>query len=102
MRDFTIVCVAVWVLVMVVLILSLFRSRTVFSAVVQPDAISQKRSTVIVSAAVGATVIVITGLTLLSYVTTRGLTADKPGALTVRLRGYQWWWGHRQVKRALS
>ena len=24
--------------------------------------------------------------------TTRGLTADKPGALTVRLRGYQWWW----------
>ena len=80
MRDFTIVCVVVWVLVMVVLILTLFRSRTVLVAAVQPDAISQKRSTVIVSAAVGATVIVITGLTLLSYVTTRGLTADKPGA----------------------
>ena len=92
MRDFTIVCVVVWVLVMVTLILTLLRSRTIFVAAVQPNAVSQKRATVIVSAAVGATVIVITGLTLLSYVTTRGLTADKPGALTVRLRGYQWWW----------
>jgi cytochrome c oxidase subunit II len=92
MRDFTIVCVVVWALVMAMLIVSLFRSRTVAVAAIQPDAVSQKRATVIVSAAVGATVIVITGLTLLSYVTTRGLTADKPGVLTVRLRGYQWWW----------
>ena len=63
MRDFTIVCVVVWVLVMVTLILTLLRSRTIFVAAVQPNAVSQKRATVIVSAAVGATVIVITGLT---------------------------------------
>jgi cytochrome c oxidase subunit 2 len=92
MRDFTIVCVVVWVLVMAVLLLTLFRSRMAVVAAIQPGAVSQKRATVIVSAAVGVTVIVITGLTLLSYVTTRALTADKPGALTVRLRGYQWWW----------
>ena len=92
MHDFTIVCVVVWVLVMAVLLLTLFRSRLVVVAAIQPGAVSQKRATVIVSAAVGATVIVITGLTLLSYLTTRALTADKPGALTVRLRGYQWWW----------
>jgi heme/copper-type cytochrome/quinol oxidase subunit 2 len=92
MHGFTIVCVVVWVLVIAVLLLTLFRSRTAVVPTIQPSAVSQKRATVIVSAGIGATVIVITGLTLLSYVTTRALTADKPGALTVRLRGYQWWW----------
>ena len=92
MRDFTWVCGIVWVLVMVALALTLFRSRTVLTAPTDPGSSPQTRTTVAVSTAVGATVIIIAGLTLLSFVTTRGLTAGGPDTLTVRLRGYQWWW----------
>ena len=63
-----------------------------WSARPQPDASSEHRSTVAVSVAVGATVVIITALTALSFFTTRGLTAANPDAPVVRLRGYQWWW----------
>jgi cytochrome c oxidase subunit 2 len=38
------------------------------------------------------TVVIIIGLTLLSFFMTRGLTAANADALVLRLRGYQWWW----------
>jgi cytochrome c oxidase subunit 2 len=92
MRDFTIVCATVWVLVMIALAVSLFRSRKKSVDPIRPAPASQKRAALAVSIAVGVTVAIIAGLTLLSFFTTRGLTADSPKALQVRLRGYQWWW----------
>ena len=44
--------VVVWVLVMAVLLLTLFRSRTAVVAAIQPGGVSQKRATVIISAGV--------------------------------------------------
>ena len=32
------------------------------------------------------------GLTLASYLATRGLNAAPQEPLTIRVRGYQWWW----------
>lgn len=92
MSAFTWVCGAVFALVVLVLAASLFRRRLTLEPPSRPDARSQRRSTVAVSSAVGATVVIIVGLTLLSFVATRGLTADERNALVVRLRGYQWWW----------
>lgn len=89
---FMAVCTAVWVLVVVVLAVALWRRRASRPRVVEPEAAQERRLTVAVTAAVAATVLIITILTAASFLTTRGLTAANPDALTVRLRGYQWWW----------
>jgi cytochrome c oxidase subunit 2 len=43
-------------------------------------------------AALGTTVVVIAALTLLSFFTTRGLTAAGSDVLEIEVRGHQWWW----------
>jgi len=48
--------------------------------------------TVVVSYAVGTTIVIILGLTTLSFFATRLLSAEDPDALEIRVRGYQWWW----------
>jgi cytochrome c oxidase subunit 2 len=45
-----------------------------------------------VLAASGATVVVIAALTLLSFFTTRSLTAATSDVLEIEVRGHQWWW----------
>jgi cytochrome c oxidase subunit 2 len=92
MLTFGVVCAAVWILVMLGLAGSLLRRRATLEAPATPSERSTRRSTIIVSALVGATVIIITALTLLSFFATRGLTAANPDALVIRLRSYQWWW----------
>ncbi|MBO1075504.1 cytochrome c oxidase subunit II [Roseomonas marmotae] len=83
---FTITCAAVWAAVMLVLAAALWRRRR------QEDRRAEGRAGFFVGAAVAATVLIVSGLTLASYFTTRGIAADPPDALVVRLRGYQWWW----------
>jgi cytochrome c oxidase subunit 2 len=46
----------------------------------------------IVSSAVAATVIIITGLTIASFYTTRSIGLPENAALTITVRGQQWWW----------
>jgi cytochrome c oxidase subunit 2 len=86
---FTITCGLVWLAVMLVLAAALWRRRA--SAPMPPDR-GEKGPTLAIWAALAATVLVVSGLTLASYFATRGISADPPDALVVRLRGYQWWW----------
>jgi cytochrome c oxidase subunit 2 len=89
---FTVVAVVVWSAVVAVLALTLRGRRRELARPIAPDAAREKRARGIVYGAVAATVLVIAGLTLLSFFATRGLTADRPQALLVRVRAYQWWW----------
>jgi cytochrome c oxidase subunit 2 len=89
---FTAVCGVVWLLVMVVTVLTLCRRPAAIEAPLPRDEVTERRSRRAVQAATAATVVMIVGLTLLSFFVTRGLTADDPPALVVRVRGYQWWW----------
>jgi cytochrome c oxidase subunit 2 len=44
------------------------------------------------SSAVAATVIIIAGLTIASFYTTRSIGLPEKAALTITVRGQQWWW----------
>jgi cytochrome c oxidase subunit II len=92
MLVFAVVCAVVWILVMAALLASLFKRSRTMGAPDAADASSEKRSAFVVSAAVAATVLIITGLAALSFFTTRSLTAAASDALVLRVRGYQWWW----------
>jgi cytochrome c oxidase subunit II len=84
----TAVCTVIWILVMVMLGVALLRGRR---AVVE-SVTSEKRLTTTVTAAVAATVIVVAGLTIASFYTTRGIGVPESTALTITVRGQQWWW----------
>src|SRR3954447_1913913 len=87
------VCSIVWALVMIALILALARRRVGREPPVQVDAATERRMTVTVSAAVAATVMIITAFTVLSFFTTRALSVAGADDLTIKVRGLQWWWG---------
>jgi cytochrome c oxidase subunit II len=83
------VCSAIWMIVMIVLIWALSRSKADWP---RPNPEGERRLTTAVTAAVGMTVIIITGLTIASFTTTRALSEAEPGDLTIRINGQQWWW----------
>nr|WP_245441543.1 cytochrome c oxidase subunit II [Rhizobium vallis] len=89
MLSVILVCTLVWIAVMMVLAYALFRKRR---DPAEGKAGADKRATIIVSAAVGATVLIITGLTVASFYTTRLIDADGEVALTIAIKGEQWWW----------
>ncbi|TAV41663.1 cytochrome c oxidase subunit II [Rhizobium leguminosarum] len=82
----TMICAVVWLLVMIVLGWALLRKR---SSDGRPH---ERYLTIIVGSAVAATVIIIAGLTIASFYTTRGIGLPKNAALTITVRGQQWWW----------
>lgn len=77
----------VWLLVMLVLVLALARVRRPGG-----EKTEQKRLTITVTAAALATALVIAGLTIASFRTTRAIGEPKGDAVTVTVRGVQWWW----------
>jgi cytochrome c oxidase subunit 2 len=83
------VCSAVWTIVLIVLIGALSRAKEARPA---PNPATERRLTSVVTAAVGATVIIISGFTIASFVTTRALGVAQPGDLTIKVDGQQWWW----------
>jgi cytochrome c oxidase subunit 2 len=83
------VCSAIWMIVMMVLIWALSRSNEERP---RPNPTQERRLTTIVTAAVGMTVIIITGLTIASFATTRALSEAEAGDLTIKINGQQWWW----------
>lgn len=83
------VCSAIWTIVMVVLMWALFRSKESRPG---PTPTTERRLTTVVSVAVGVTVVIISGFTIASFVTTRALSGAKPGDLTIKVAGLQWWW----------
>jgi cytochrome c oxidase subunit 2 len=89
---FTLTCGVIWLLVMLVLLLAL--RRRVGQDAASPERMEQRErwSAVIVGVAVAATVLIISGLTVLSYAATRAISVTDGDPLVIRVRGYQWWW----------
>lgn len=82
------VCTVIWILVMVMLALALLRGRRAETE----SATSEARLTRTVIAAVVATAIIIAGLTIASFYTTRSIGSPESAALTITVKGQQWWW----------
>jgi cytochrome c oxidase subunit 2 len=82
-----VICTAVWLLVITVLGWALMRKGLDDSG-----QRGERRLTAIVSSAVAATVIIIAGLTIVSFYTTRSIGLPQNAALTINVRGQQWWW----------
>ncbi|MBV9829359.1 MAG: cytochrome c oxidase subunit II [Alphaproteobacteria bacterium] len=90
---FTGVAAVIWLLVMLSLALAIWRRRDRSDEPVVPtNAARERRSAVVVFMAVGATVGVIAGLTLASYLATRQVSEASAEPLKIRVQGYQWWW----------
>jgi cytochrome c oxidase subunit 2 len=87
------VCSIVWALVMVALILALWRARPERERPTSLDPGTERRMRVAVVGAVAATVAIISVFTVMSFFTTRALTATTGDDLTIKVRGLQWWWG---------
>ena len=83
-----ILCTVVWILVMVMLGLALARGRRAAA----DSAKSEARLTMTVIAAVAASVVIIAGLTIASFYTTRNIGVPESAALTITVKGQQWWW----------
>ncbi|MEZ2224483.1 cytochrome c oxidase subunit II [Rhizobium sp. RCC_161_2] len=95
----TIICAVVWLLVMIVLGWAILRKRSSDSG--RPR---ERLLTIIVASAVAATVVIIAGLTVASFYTTRSIGLPENVALTITVRGQQWWWQviYADVDPALS
>ncbi|HET6195009.1 MAG TPA: cytochrome c oxidase subunit II, partial [Acetobacteraceae bacterium] len=81
---FASVAAAIWLAVMLVLVAALWRRRRAVAG--------ERGPAIAVGVATAATVLVILGLTVASYVTTRRTSSDLADALVIQLKGYQWWW----------
>ncbi|MER8574359.1 cytochrome c oxidase subunit II [Mesorhizobium sp. M1338] len=82
------ICTVVWVLVMATLGVALLRGRRAGA----DNAKHEARLTMTVVAAVAATVAIIAGVTIASFYTTRNIGVPESAALTITVRGQQWWW----------
>jgi cytochrome c oxidase subunit 2 len=89
---FTAICGAIWILVILVLLSALRRRKGPQPSPLDRDERRERWSAIVVGAAVGVSVLIIGGLTFLSYSATRGMSVGGADALVVQVRGYQWWW----------
>jgi cytochrome c oxidase subunit 2 len=89
---FAIVASIVWAMVMLSLAGALWwrRSDGQGAPAISPD--RERRAGIAVSAATVATVLIIGGLTLESYLATRGSNSAPQESLAIQVRAYQWWW----------
>ncbi|WP_244598801.1 cytochrome c oxidase subunit II [Rhizobium tubonense] len=83
------VCTTIWIAVMAVLAAAILRSRRRDAHT--PDA-SEKRMSMIIAGAVCLTVVIVAGLTLGSFYTTRAMGEIDKSDLTIIVRAEQWWW----------
>src|SRR3954451_11462445 len=92
---FTIVCAVVWFAVMLALGLAMYQGRNAPERgdPLEPNEDTDRHSSVVVSAAVAATVVVLIVLTWSSYLATPRISDAAQGdALMIRVTGFQWWW----------
>src|ERR1700710_1698709 len=82
-----VVCSVVWTLVMIALIFALWRNRSGRAQPLRIDPDAERRMTISVVAAVAATVIIISALTVASFFATRTLNAAGGDDLTIKVRG---------------
>jgi cytochrome c oxidase subunit 2 len=93
--TFTVLCSAIWLFVMIVLLVGLVRRKATEHDPLILDPGKERRSVVIVGGAVAGTLIIVIGLTALSYASQRALYARETPAVTIKVTGYQWWWDVR-------
>jgi cytochrome c oxidase subunit 2 len=93
---FLVVCTVVWTLVMIALAAAMMRRREDINP--NPAAIESKAdesATKIVLTAVAISFLIIVGLSLRSFYSSRVLAQVGEPALTIELTGNQWWWDVR-------
>jgi len=88
MAGFFWVCTFVWLLAILTLVYALMRSR-LWEAPTQSDG---RWTRIVVAGAVAATALVITVLTIASFYTTRAIDESGGDAITIVVKGEQWWW----------
>ena len=84
--GFVLVLGGIWLCVMLVLAAGLWRR-----AAATPGT-ARRRSAWAVGGACAATVLVVSGLTLASYLASRAAPLGQDEPLVIRVRGLQWWW----------
>jgi cytochrome c oxidase subunit 2 len=89
---FLIVAAAVWLAVVIVLGLSLLRRKRAADAPLDLDQPFESRSGRLIMGLGIATVIIVLGLSLVSYAGQRAVFAKDQDVLTIRIIGHQWWW----------
>jgi cytochrome c oxidase subunit 2 len=89
---FVAVLATVWVLTMIALLLSLRRRRPAGADPLATNPATERRMTIVISVAVGLTLITVILLTGFSYAGQKALYAHKDGALSLTVTGQQWWW----------
>lgn len=82
-----IACAIIWLLVSGFLVWAVARRREV-----RDDEVTKRKMTVGVQSAAIATVIIVAGLTMISFYTTRLLNSAADDAVVVTVKGQQWWW----------
>src|SRR4051812_24257947 len=92
---FTGVCTVVWIAVMAMLVVALLRRRPERLDPLHLDAARERHGAVAISGALTATLLIVLGLTGLSYLSQRELFARERPAVTVKVTGQQWWWDVR-------
>jgi cytochrome c oxidase subunit II len=85
-------CSLVWMLVMIVLVVALWRARPERLRPMDLDLQVERRMSRSVIAATIVTAIVIAGFTVASFFTTRALSVAGRDDLMIRVSGSQWWW----------
>lgn len=90
---FTLLCAAIWLLVMIALGVTLVRRRRLAADPLALDPTGERKAFGAVAVAVGATALVVVLLTLLSFFANRSLARiGEDAGLTIRVTGHQWWW----------
>jgi cytochrome c oxidase subunit 2 len=98
------VCVVVWVLVVLVMLLAVWRRRRTALApaaaelpAVHPDPLREKRIGMTVGTCVGITVVILFVLLFGDYVTGRSIHQFSYSAnpVSITVTGHQWWWEFR-------
>jgi cytochrome c oxidase subunit 2 len=91
------VCAAVWLAVVGVLAVALWRKREASEGRDELVPRTERRMMVAVVGGIAATVVIITGLTMASFFATRSLVLASDNDLTIQVRGLQWWWDAKYV-----
>ena len=86
------VCAVVWLAVIALLARALWRRHEPAGVPLALDARRERRMMIAVVAGIAVTVVIITGFTVASFLTTHSLAIASPADLTVKVRGKQWWW----------
>jgi cytochrome c oxidase subunit 2 len=89
---FTLVCAAIWLLVIGALLATL-RRRAAAAAPPQEDSpVQMRRKAGIVGACVALTAIILAVFTLVGFYATRSFAWNDPAAVSIKVTGRQWWW----------